>query len=163
MHIKEKAVAIDKVLPFALTLAVAFIVPLFHNQLVSGPIINAMLFIAVVMLGVNRAIVISFVPSVIAMSSGLVLMPMVPFIMVSNVIMILVFNFLKDKNYWTGVVISSLMKFIFLYASSFLIIKMVAEKETALSISSMMSWPQLLTALTGGILAYFFLKIIKKA
>jgi len=36
------------------------------------------------------------------------------------------------------------------------------KKEVAVKVATMMSWPQLLTALVGGLLAYLFLKSIRK-
>jgi len=168
MLYSEKAAAIEKtsaLINFAAALGIAVIVPLFHNQLATGPIINALFFIAVIVLGAEKALFISLIPSVIALSAGLlpiIFAPMIPFIMIGNAILILTFNSLKDKNYWIGVVLSSFLKFIFIYSSSFIVINLIVKKELASNISSMMSWPQLLTALMGGVLAYFFLKIIKK-
>lgn len=163
--VSVKKEAIISLVNFIALVGVAVIVPMFHNQLATGPIINALLFIAAIMLGVEKALFICLIPSVVAMSVGLlpiVLAPMVPFIMISNVLMVLVFNILKDRNYWVGIIASSFLKFVFLYSSSFLVINLVIRKELASNISLMMSWPQLLTALAGGVLAFIFLKIIKK-
>jgi hypothetical protein len=160
-----KKEAIISLLNFIALIGVAVIVPMFHNQLATGPIINAVLFIATIMLGIEKALFICLIPSVVAISVGLlpvVLAPAVPFIMISNVLMVLVFNILKEKNYWAGVIASSFLKFIFLYSSSFLVVNLVIGKELASNISLMMGWPQLLTALAGGVLAFIFLKIIKK-
>lgn len=170
MIYNERAISLKKeaiitLVNFIALLGVAVIVPLFHNQMATGPIINAVFFVAVMMVGVEKALFISLIPSVIALSIGLlpiILAPMIPFIMIGNVILISGFNFLKDKNYWLAVILSSFLKFIFLYASSFIVVNLIMKKEIASSISSMMSWPQLITALLGGFLAYIFLKIIKK-
>lgn len=154
----------EKTIPLAV-LAVAVIVPLFSNQLVTGPIINALFFIAVLMIGVEKALFISLIPSAVALSAGLlpvVLAPMVPFIMIGNAVLILTFNALKSKNYWIGVIVSSFLKFLFIYSSSFLVADFIIKKDIALNISSMMSWPQLITALLGGAIAYIFLKIVRK-
>ena len=82
---------------------VASVLPRFvHNQFITGPIINATLFLAAAILGSGPAILIGLVPSVVALSSGLLpvhLAPMVPFIMISNAILILVFNYLKKINF----------------------------------------------------------------
>jgi len=165
---KTAAIAKDKLISlvnFIAVLGIAVIVPMFGNQFATGPIINAVLFIATVLLGIEKALFICLVPSVVAMSVGLlpiVLSPMIPFIMISNVLMVLIFNALKDKNYWLGMIASSVLKFIFLYSSSFLVVNLIIKKDIVSAISAMMSWPQFLTALSGGILAYIFLKIIKK-
>jgi len=65
-------------------------------------------------LGVDFAILIGLIPSVIALGVGLlpaVLVPMVPFIMISNTLLVVCFAYLRKKNYWLGVVVSSFLKF----------------------------------------------------
>ncbi len=156
--------ATKELVKFSIVLSLAIIFPFFHNQLITGPIVNALLFISVILFGFQRAVFIALIPSVIAMSVGLlpaVLAPMVPFIMMGNILLIWVFNLLK-KRYWIGVAVGSFLKFLFLYASSYAVINLVIKKELAFKIVEIMSWPQLLTALAGGAIAYFVLKFIKK-
>lgn len=142
-------------------LSVATIIPLFHQQMLTGPIVNATLFIATAVLGVSGGILVGLIPSVVALSAGLlppVLAPMIPFIMISNTILVLTFHFLKERNYWTGMIMGSLLKFVFLYSTSAVVINLLLKKEVATQVSLMMSWPQLLTALVGGCIAYVFIK-----
>jgi len=87
---------------------------------------------------------------------------MVPFIMISNVLLVLVFNFLQKRNYWLAVVSASLLKFIFLFSTSSVVIGLLIKKEIVAKVAAMMSWPQLLTALMGGIIAWLVIKTIKK-
>jgi len=146
---------------FLTLIGIASIVPLFHQQMMTGPIVNATLFASTFLLGAQAGIIVGLIPSVIALSAGLlppVLAPMVPFIMISNTILILVFDALKNKNYWLRVAVSSFLKFVFLYSTSSIVINLLLKKEVALQVAMMMSWPQLITALSGGVLAYLFLK-----
>jgi len=150
---------------FVSLLGIVTIAPLYHQQWMTGPIVNAMFFIAVVLLGSQNAILLALLPSTIALGAGLlpaILAPMIPFIIISNVILILGFYLLREKNFWLGVVVGSILKFVFLWSTSFVVINLLIKKELAPSVSAMMSWPQLATALIGGILAYIFLKSIKK-
>ena len=150
---------------FITLLSIATIAPLFHQQWVTGPIVNAMFLIAVALLGAQTAIILALLPSTIALSVGLlpaVLASMIPFIIISNTILILGFNFLRAKNFWAGVVVGSVLKFAFLWSTSFVVINLLLKQELATKVSSMMSWPQLATALIGGVVAYVFLKSIKK-
>jgi uncharacterized membrane protein len=108
-------------------------------------------------LGPQNAILVGLIPSVVALSTGLlpaVLAPIIPFIMISNTILILTFAYLRRKNFWLGVTAASVLKFVFLFSMS----AMVMDSKMA----SMMSWPQLLTALAGGVIAYLALKSFKK-
>lgn len=160
---KEKIISF---IQFIFLLSLATLVPLFHQQMITGPIINATLFIAVLLLGSRAALLVGLLPSVIALSIGLlpaILVPMIPFIITGNCILVLAFGFLKDKNYWLAIITASLLKFIFLFSTSSIVINLLLKKTLAPSILTMMSWPQLLTALFGGILAYgFFTKFYKK-
>jgi hypothetical protein len=87
---------------------------------------------------------------------------MVPFIIFSNAILIIVFSLLKNKYFLRGVVAASFLKFAFLSATSLFVIKFFIPVKVASQVALMMSWPQLFTALSGGILAYFVLGAIKK-
>ena len=140
---------------------IATIAPLFHQQMITGPIVNATLFVATIILGAQMGIFAGLIPSVIALSVGTLppaLAPMIPYIMISNVILILTFNFLKGKNYWLAITLASFLKFLFLFSTSSLVISLLMKKELAGSVALMMSWPQLVTALMGGILAWIFFK-----
>ena len=165
-----KTLSIRKELAFTLSTFTVLVVgatvaPLFHQQEITGPIVNAILFVAVVILGRQAAILVGLMPSLLALSVGLlpfVLAPIIPFIMVSNAILIIIFSNLRTKNYWLALVIASLVKFLFLFSTSSIVINLLVKKELAIRASAMMSWPQLFTALAGGLLAYIFLKIFKK-
>lgn len=153
------------VVQFAILLAIAIGLPAFvHTQAITGPIINATLFLSALLLGVQGAMLIGLIPSVVALSFGLLpapLAPMIPFIMLSNTILILVFYYLKDRNFWVGVISASIIKFLFLFSTSFVVINLIAQKPIAQKVSAILSWPQLVTALAGGTIAFLVLKLFK--
>lgn len=158
---KEKITNLTK---FVVLVGVAAMAPLLHQQMITGAVVNATLFVTTALLGSRYGIIAGLIPSVIALSVGLlppVLAPMVPFIMIGNAILVLSFNALKDKNYWLGVLAASVLKFVFLYSTSAIVVNLLFKKEIAYQVSTMMSWPQLLTAIIGGILAYSFLRFYK--
>ncbi|MFH1657084.1 MAG: ECF transporter S component [bacterium] len=146
-------------------LGIAVIVPLFHQQTITGPIVNATLFVSTMLLGSQAGILIGLIPSVIALSVGLLpppLAPMVPFIMIGNTILVLIFDtFFRSGNYWLGVIAAGFLKFVFLFSASSVVINLLLKKEIAQQVSMMMSWPQLITALAGGVLAFLFFKFYK--
>ena len=166
-NIKEIAISREKITfltKLVVLLSVATIVPLFHQQMITGPIVNATLFVATAVLGASGGILVGLIPSVVALSAGLlppVLAPMIPFIMIGNTILVLTFHFLKERNYWQGVIIASILKFVFLYSLSSVVINLLLKKEVVAQVTLMMSWPQLLTALAGGCMAYAFVKWMK--
>ncbi|MCD6452757.1 MAG: iron hydrogenase [Dehalococcoidales bacterium] len=149
----------------AILLAIAVAAPLIGNQFITGPIVNATLIVATVLLGMKYGILVGLVPSTIAMASGLlppILAPQIPFIMVGNAILVITFGYLRQKNYWLGLVTGSVLKFAFLYGTCKLISNLFVNQQVATNIAQMMSWPQLVTALVGGVLAYGFLRGTKK-
>ncbi len=160
--VKVLAISQEKILvlaQFAILMSVAVAAPLLQQQAITGVLVNAALFISVMLLGLQGAILIALIPSLIALSIGLlpsILAPMIPFIMAGNVVLILVFNHLKEKSYWLGVVSASILKFLFLFGASSVVINLIVKKEIAVKAAAMMSWPQLFTALAGGLIAYLF-------
>jgi hypothetical protein len=148
---------------FASLIGVAMIAPLLKQQIITGSLVNATLFIATILFGIKGAILVGFLPSLISLSVGLLplpLMPMTPFIIIGNAIMIITFNYLKERNYWLGIIVASSLKFIFLLSFSVIIFDLFLSEKIFTAIMTMMSWPQLLTALLGGLLAYIFSKKI---
>jgi hypothetical protein len=149
---------------FVIFLSATMLAPMIHNQLITGSIVNAMLFISVVTLGVFGAVLLSLAPSLIALFSGTLpisLAALIPFIMISNIILVLTFNYLKNYNYYLRVFGAALLKFIFLYSMATLIANFLLSGFNANLAITMFSWPQLLTALIGGIFAHLFLKFNK--
>lgn len=148
-------------------MGIAIVLPRFiHNQFVTGPIVNATLFLGAYYLGNGNAILIALVPSVTALSAGLLplpLAPMVPFIMISNAILIVVFNWLRKINFGAGAIVASLAKYAFLYITATFVISKLMPQTLAVKASLvMMAWPQLVTALIGAVVAFGIIKIIKK-
>lgn len=156
-----KKIETKEMISFATLFSVIFFAPLLGNQLVTGPLVNASLFLGVFLLGLPGAILLGVLPSIIALGVGLLpalMTPMIPFIMASNILLVTVFYFLK-KHFFGGVVVASFLKFSFLYLSGTLVLSFLGG-ESAPLISSMMGYLQLLTALMGGLIAFLFLKVL---
>lgn len=145
-------------------MAVVAVLPHYiHNQFITGSVVNAVLFVAAVVLGTGNAILIGLVPSAVALTSGLLpapLAPMIPFIMISNAILIVVFSYLRKVNFWGSILGATLFKYAFLYLTSVIVIGLISNQNIAAkAAATMMAWPQIVTALAGGIIAFGILKI----
>lgn len=152
---------------FVSLMAIVAVIPHYlHNQFVTGPIVNAVLFIAVVILGAGNAILIGLIPSVVALISGLLplpLAPMIPFIMISNAILILSFNYFRKINFGSGVIVASLVKYAFLYGTSMIMFNLISNHNLAAkAAATMMAWPQIVTAIVGGTIAFGILKLVRR-
>ncbi len=168
----EKTLSIDtntalaKTTIFAALLAVAVGVPIFvHSQWITGPIVNATLFTATFVLGPVAGILIALIPSLVALTSGLLplpLAPMVPFIMVGNVLLVVAFHYLRTKYFAINVALASVVKFLFLWQVTDQIMTHMLPDPMVKNLLVMMTWPQLYTALIGGFITFTLLKSLKK-
>ena len=151
---------------FASFLAIAIFVPSFiHSQYITGPLVNFLLFTAAVLLGPFEAVLIGIIPSTVALASGLLpttLAPMVPFIMLSNALLVTVFHYTRNRSFIPSVIFAALLKFIFLHSIVTLLMSTLLAEKLVTKLAIMMSWPQFVTAVAGGVLAYVFLKKLRK-
>ena len=161
----EQAISLNKRIlltasQFLILLSVVSFAPLLNNQFVTGTIVNASLLVSVVLLGMSGSLLLCLLPSLISLVVGLlpiVMVPMVPFIVLGNIIFILTFNALRKRNYFFGLVPAALLKFSFLFLTSNFLIQFFIKQAVASKIAVMMSWPQLVTALSGGFIAYLII------
>jgi hypothetical protein len=158
-----KKVITKEIVLFAVFSIFAVFAPFFGIQAVTGPLVNAMLFLSTILLGVQTATLLAVFPSIIALSVGFLpihVAPLIPFIIIGNIILVLIFNYFQD-SFWKGVILASFSKFFFLYISSLAISEILFSNKIAKIATTMMSFPQLATALLGGLITYFVLLILK--
>lgn len=145
-----------------LLITVAVFAPLIKLQLVSGSIVNAVLIVSSAIFGLRAGILAGIIPSAIALSAGLLpvaLAPMVPFIIMGNAVLVIVFSFLRNKSFGLGIISGALAKFLFLSLSGFMFVNFVSGKQIAVAAANMFGLTQLFTALAGGLIAWMFIKI----
>ena len=152
----------------ALTLAVELIgLP----QPVTGPLVNLMLFLTAMVLNPLSAMALGCLTPVIAVIRGqlpAILLPMVPFIIIGNALLILGFSFTKQAlegifrirppktksiPHWVGIIAGSTSKFLWLYASASFVLPVIFGKNLPANFIATMALPQLVTALIGGMLS----------
>lgn len=164
-NVNALALKKEALLVVALLIGAAIVAPLlFKQQLIAGTIVNATLIIGVSLLGAREGLIIGLIPSSFALATGLlppVLAPMIPFIIVGNAILVLTFAYLSKFNYWAGVLVGGVLKFAFLYGISSVVSGLLVNKQVAPIVAQMMSWPQLVTAIAGGILAFGIIKLAR--
>jgi hypothetical protein len=142
-------------------LAVALVVQMGgFPQPITGPLINTVLYLSVLLVGSWSGIIIGICAPVIAFMRGILLpplAPMIPFIVIGNGFLVLVFALLMKKNKILGIAIASAVKYLILsMAVGYLV-------SVPVKVAQMMGLPQLFTALIGGgvaLLAYQNLQAI---
>ncbi len=155
----------------ALSSVAIFLPFVIHLQWMTGPIVNMILILTLFLVGVRSALVLCLVPSLMALSGGLlplVLAPIVPFIMLGNVILVLSVDWFYNNSvnyasgYFWGVIVGAGLKFIFLFFSVNFISHLLIKQELVIKVAQMMSWTQFATAVSGGLLAWMVLKWLKR-
>lgn len=134
------------------------------NQFIVGPLVNACLLVAAAYTGLAGGAAVSVLSPFGAILTGATIpLPFAPFIAAGNFILVLAFFLLKKKPL-AGIAAGALLKFGFLTAAVNLFVRMmgIPENKAAVLVASF-SWPQLITAVVGGVLAILVLKALEKA
>lgn len=145
----------------ALLLAIALVFQMGgFPQPITGPLVNTVLYLAASIVGWQGGILIGILTPVVAAMRGILpppLTPLIPFIALGNATMVVLFYLLKSKNKIIAIIVASVVKFLILFSAVNLLVQVPP------AVSKMMSLPQLITALTGGIVALLVMTILKKA
>ena len=143
--------------------------PLSVSQLITGSLVNCVLFVFAAQTGPLAGICIGLFSSLLAFLLGIgpALVQVVPVIACGNAILALVFGLLSGKRQELripAVILAAAVKCAFLWVCVPAVLKAlgsVAEKQVA-ALSIMFSWPQGVTALIGGVLALIILPRLAK-
>jgi len=151
---------------FTAIFVVSFFVPFFigHPQWLVGTVVNAGLFLASVYLPKKYFLPIAIFPSLAVLARGLIFGPFtffliyfLPFIWLSNYILIQIFSFLASRNrgYIISVVLSASGKFALLFLTATIYFKFSVVPAVFLHT---MGLNQLATALAGGLVSFLIYK-----
>ncbi|OGI07929.1 MAG: hypothetical protein A2Y40_06335 [Candidatus Margulisbacteria bacterium GWF2_35_9] len=147
------------------------------NQFVVGSAVNLVLIIAATVSGLYSGLTVALISPFMAFLFGIgtPLFQIVPFIALGNIVIVLIWFIIANKlfpetnkyvRFSIALVLGALLKFLTLYLTivKFAIptlLNLPEAKVTAISLA--FSWPQLVTAMIGGVLAILIIPIIKKA
>ena len=144
-----------------------------NNNFIVGPAVNAVLFIAAAITGLWGGAAISvLVPLISAFTNKAAIAPLIlafsPFIAVGNYILVLIYHLFMRKNQVFGIFAASIIKTVFLFAAitgfvHFFGPALDIQPKVAAVLTFLFSWPQLVTGITGGILALIVLKALRKS
>ncbi len=144
----------------------SFCIPLFLSspQIITGTLINCFFFLAVDRVSKKEIIPLIILPSLGALSHGILFGPQtafllyfLPFIWLGNFTLVWVFSKTKSQPYILRVIVSSLLKYLFL--QGFAYIYFYAKIVPQLFVSSM-GYIQFFTAIGGGFIAYCITKYL---
>lgn len=166
----ERVNAKELMLVIALGALASFLPFFIHIQWLVGPLVNAILIIVLFLSGLRLAIIVSAVPSFMALAGGLLplfLFPAIPLIIASNIIFISIiyYQYYNSNNrdaYWQASFFGSFVKFIFLFLSAKLLALFVSNQQMADVLSVVFGWSQLVSALAGSVIAFLVLRWLKR-
>ncbi|MCH4172385.1 MAG: ECF transporter S component [Lactobacillus sp.] len=139
--------------------------------LITGSLVNLTLIMTVILAGLSSGITVAAISPIMAFMLGIgpKLLPLIPCIMVGNVVLVLIWYFVVMKlrlsdivKYVIATISAAVVKFIVLYL---LVVQMmipllgIPAMQSKL-ISTMFSLPQLITALIGGVIAILLLPML---
>lgn len=143
------------------------------NSFVVGPLINAVIIGAVLTTDMKFGVLVALLTPVLAALTGQLAAPMVPFapfIMVANVILAVVFGLcssnVKSWGTYLGIGLGAVLKTGFLMISVKYLVALfsVTLPEQVLGkLAVVMSYPQAVTAVAGGIIAMAFSSLLQKS
>lgn len=166
----KKNFTVQYIVRTGLLLAIALVFQIGVNPLgqwVVGPLVNFSLLISAALVGTLGGIIVGCFTPLIALLVGIVkLPPLVPFIMVGNAILVILFNLIRKKipniGNSAGIIVAALGKFAFLAISiRYLVVFFLPKVPKPLI--TVFTLPQLYTALVGGVLALITIKLLPKS
>jgi hypothetical protein len=137
-----------------------------NSNFVVGPLVNACLLVSTALAGVWSGIIISVISPFASLINNhapvaAALLPFAPFVAIGNAVYVLSYYLFKKRSSVVGVGIGSILKFAFLYSSINIFLQFFNFPKFAKVLSFLFGWPQLITALIGGIIALAVIKILK--
>ena len=130
-------------------------IPAMFSVFLIGSLVNTCLLVASEGVGVKYALVIACSAPVVAYFQQLLPIPIliIP-VAIGNVIYILTFRMGKKWNIWLRICSAAIGKALFMYIAFIWLLGMIAiPTQMAAGLMFIMSWPQLITGVIGGILA----------
>jgi uncharacterized membrane protein YuzA (DUF378 family) len=144
------------------------------NTLVTGSLVNLILIVSVMTNGLSAGLTVAILSPILAKLVGVgPFWTIIPFIIIGNAALVLIWRLIGDAEkpnkyaLWIiSLIAAAVVKFAIIYLGvvklAIPIILGLPEKQ-ALVLSAAFSFPQLITASVGGVIAIILLPVLKKA
>jgi hypothetical protein len=145
------------------------------NQLITGSIVNLMLILSVMTGGLATGLTVGAVTPVLPTLLGFgPLWPIVPFIALGNMSLVALWHFIGNRKIGSSIYIAYILALVTGATAKFLVlffgvaqlavpILLRLPEPQATVVSGLFSYPQLITASTGGVCAIILLPLLQKA
>ena len=155
----------------ALTVALQALTLQLGNQIITGSVVNLMLIIAVMTCGLATGLTVAvFTPILPTLLGFGPVWPIVPFIAVGNMVLVAAWHFIGNReminvyfSYISALIVGAIAKFFVLFFGVVQVaIPYILGLPSGNVMSIMFSYPQLITASTGGVCAIILLPPLLK-
>ena len=138
-----------------------------HNNFVVGPLVNMCLLVATAFTGVWSGVIIAVVSPFASLINNhapvaAALLPFAPFVAIGNILFVVSYYFLRKKSQLLSVLIGAVLKFGFLMGAITIFLKIFSFPKFAKVLILLFGWPQLITAVVGGVMALLVIQIMEK-
>ncbi len=166
----------------AMFLALAFVFQLFgrlvslgdYNTFIVGSMVNACLIISTLTVGLWSGVALAVLTPLTALFTvhsavSAFLLPFAPFVALGNLTIVLFIYMFRNKNKVIGLITGAVFKFGILLGSVNLCLYVIGgafnmKQPIAQKLATFMfSWPQLVTAVLGGIVSFAVIKALNKS
>lgn len=179
LNLKRKTLFITRL---ALLIALTIIVQIGgFPQPITGPLVNALLFISTHLLGLVSGLALGTLTPAVAVIRGQLpppLAPMIPFIVVGNSLLVTVYYMISQKmkfiiqnnkppskriEIYIAMICAATIKYMLLSLAIKAVLPIIISKELPDKLVLAMTTPQLFTALIGGAIALVIFEILFRA
>lgn len=135
-----------------------------NSQFIVGPLVNAALIVSAAAVGIwGGGFIALAAPFGAILTGAQISLPFAPFIALGNMAIVIGFYLIMRRNAVIAVIAGSIAKFAVLTASVNVFVQMMnTPAKQADKMLAAFTWPQLATALIGGVVALTVIKILGK-
>lgn len=143
-------------------------IPSLVDQYVIGSLVNLCLIVAAVTVGIKGGLIVAVLTPLIAFLQNVLPNPvMVPFVALGNAAIVVLVALIYRKNKYAALAVGALCKFLVLYITVVHVAIPLFMPDLPQQAKELMtlkfSWPQLVTASIGGVLALLVLPTLERA
>lgn len=137
--------------------------PALFSTFLIGSLVNACLLITAETVGLRPALAIAVTAPIIAWFQQLLPLPVFIFpVAIANVIYVTIFFMIYRNQRWLSLSAAAVAKTLFLYIAFDWLLGFIAlPPKISAGVLFVMSWPQLVTGLLGGMIAFYVSKRVK--
>ena len=134
-------------------------------QILVGSLVNLCLIVATAVAGVWSGVIISVAAPLVSLAQGHIALPwMVPFVIIGNALIVIIYALLKKRSQILGFAVGGVVKTAFLWIGIVIVGVSLfgAPQKVAATLAISFTWLQLVTAIIGGLISLPVVRALSK-